>query len=150
MEDFAEITALIADRATLFRHGLIGLLKERRPSWSCADAGELDEVQAHLRVEPGDLGVFDLRLASAGGADLGRLRESFPNQKIVVLADSDERATILECLSAGANGYVLKSSTMNQLLRAIETVLSGGVFAPAALAGAPQPLPPVARQPEAG
>jgi DNA-binding NarL/FixJ family response regulator len=150
MEDFEEITVLVADRATLFRHGLIGLLKERRPGWSCAEAGALDELQAHLRAEPVDLVLLDLPLAGMpGAADLRRLREVFPNQKIVVLADGDDRATILECLAAGANGYVLKSSTMNQLLRAIETVLSGGVFAPAALAGVPQSLPCVARQPEA-
>jgi DNA-binding NarL/FixJ family response regulator len=138
MEDFEEITALIADRATLFRHGLLGLLRERRPGWSCAEAGVLDEVLAHLRVEPVDLVLFDLQLAGMpGAANLRRLRQAFPDQKIVVLADSDERATILECLAAGANGYILKSTTMNQLVRAVETILSGGVFAPAALTGAP-------------
>ena len=63
------------------------------------------------------------------------MRQEFPQQKIVVLADSDDRTAILECLAAGANGYVLKSTTMSQFLRALEIVLSGGVFAPAALAG---------------
>ena len=79
---------------------------------------------------------------------LRRLREQFPDQKIVVLADSEERETILECLAAGANGYILKSATLGQLLRAMETMLSGGVFAPAALAGLPQPAAP-AREPQA-
>ena len=58
-----------------------------------------------------------------------------------MLADTDDRTAILESLGAGVNGYVLKSTTLGQLLRALETVLSGGVFAPAALAGAPPPLP---------
>ncbi len=40
---------------------------------------------------------------------------------------------------AGANGYVLKSTSMSQLLRAMEIVLHGGVFAPAALASSPPP-----------
>jgi DNA-binding NarL/FixJ family response regulator len=138
IEEFAEITALIADRATLFRHGLRGLLKEHRPDWSCAEAGTPDEMLAHLRAEPVDLLLFDAQLA--GGIDgLRVVRHEFPQQKIVVLADSDDRAAILECLAAGANGYVLKSTTMGQLLRALETVLSGGVFAPAALAGGPVP-----------
>jgi DNA-binding NarL/FixJ family response regulator len=138
MENYDEITVLIADRATLFRRGLLGLLKECRPGWSCAEAGLLDELMAHLRVEPVDLVLLDLQVAGPGAVDLRRLREIFPNQKIVVLADDDERATILDCLAAGANGYILKSTTVNQLLRAIETVLSGDVFAPAALAGVPQ------------
>ncbi len=139
MEDFAEITALIANRATLFRYGLVGLLKQRRPGWSCAEAGVLDEVLAHLRVEPVDLLLLDLDLVGTQRAtSLRQLRESFPTQRIVVMADSDGRGTILDCLAAGANGYVLKSTTMNQLLRVMEIVLSGGVFAPATLAGMPQ------------
>ena len=138
MDEFADITLLIADRATLFRHGLRGLLREHRPSWSCAEAGLLDELQAHLRVEPVDLVLFDLQLG--GHATVQGLRQDFPRQPIIVLADSDDRASILECLAAGANGYVLKSTTLPQLVRAMETVLSGGVFAPAALAGVAQPV----------
>ena len=140
MEEFAEITALIADPATLFRHGLRGMLKEHRPGWSCAEAGSLDEVMAHLRVEPVDLVLLDLQLGGPNGlATLRQLRQEFPHQQFVVLSDSNERAAILECLTAGANGYILKSTTLPQLLRAMETVLSGGVFAPAALAGTPPP-----------
>jgi DNA-binding NarL/FixJ family response regulator len=137
IEEFAEVTALIADRATLFRHGLRGLLKEHRPDWSCAEAGTPDEMLAHLRAEPVDLLLFDMQLG--GVAALHALRQEFPQQKIVVLADTDDRTAILESLGAGVNGYVLKSTTLSQLLRALETVLSGGVFAPAALAGAPPP-----------
>ena len=149
MEDFAEITALIADRATLFRHGLVGLLKQHRPGWSCAEASVLDEVMAHLSVEPVDLLLLDLQFAGEPpGVALRQLREMFPQQKIMVFAESDDRATILECLAAGANGYILKSTTMNQLLRAMEIVLAGGVFAPAALAGVPQQTIGVAREPE--
>jgi DNA-binding NarL/FixJ family response regulator len=138
LEEFAEITALIADRATLFRHGLRGLLKEHRPDWSCAEAGTLEELLAYLGAEAVDLLMLDAQMGGIG--TLHRLRQDFPHQKIVVMADSDDRAAILECLGGGANGYVLKSTTMNQLLRALETVLSGGVFAPAALTGAPPPV----------
>lgn len=133
LEEFNEITALIADRATLFRHGLRGLLKEHRPDWSCAEADTLDEVLAHLRAEPVDLLLIDVQ--TSGMAGLRRLRGDFPQQKVVVLSDNDDRASILECLAAGANGYVLRSTTLSQLLRAVETVLAGGVFAPAALTG---------------
>ena len=67
IEEFAEVTALIADRATLFRHGLRGLLKEHRPDWSCAEADSQEEMLAHLRAEPVDLLLFDVQL---GGAPL--------------------------------------------------------------------------------
>jgi DNA-binding NarL/FixJ family response regulator len=136
-DNLTEITALIADRATLFRHGLRGLLKEHRPDWTCAEAGTFDELLTNLDAEPVDLLLFDIQLG--GVVALLELRRDFPQQKIVVLSDNDERAAILECLGAGANGYVLKSTSMSQLLRAMEIVLHGGVFAPAALTGAPPP-----------
>lgn len=142
-DDFAETTVLIADRATLFRHGLRGLLKVERPGWSFAEAGSLDELLAYLRAEPVDAVLFDLRLDMGGVSVLRRLREGFPEQRIVVMADTDERAQILECLAAGANGYILKSTTLPQLLRAMETVLSDCVFAPAGLTAAPVPRAPV-------
>ncbi len=139
-EEFAEITLLVADRATLFRHGLLGLLKEHRPRWCCAESGTLDGVLAHLRAEPVDMLLYDMQLGGQTEiASLRQLRTEFPQQLIVAMADHADRAVILESLAAGANGYVLKSTTLSQLLRAIETVLSGAVFAPATLAGAPCP-----------
>ena len=143
-DELAEITALIADRATLFRHGLRGLLKEHRPDWSCAEAGTLEELFAYLHAEAVDLLLFDIQLG--GIASLQRLRQEFPQQRIVVLSDRDDRTAILECLTSGANGYVLKSTSMSQLVRAMEIVLHGGVFAPAALASSPPPVAPVEPQ----
>jgi DNA-binding NarL/FixJ family response regulator len=131
MNEFAEITALIADRATLFRHGLRGLLKEHRPGWACAEAATFEEMLEQLRAKPVDLLLYDL-----GIGDPRRLGLEFPARAIVVLADHDERSVVLDCLAAGARGYVLKSTTFGQLLRAVETVLSGGVVAPASLTGA--------------
>jgi DNA-binding NarL/FixJ family response regulator len=136
MADFDEITVLVADRATLFRRGLVGLLKDRRPGWSCSEADVQEEVLAHLRFEPVDLVLLDQQFVDMPVAtNLRRLRVLFPNQKVVVFADTDDRTTILECLAAGANGYLLKSITMNQLMLAIETVLSDVVVAPATLSG---------------
>ena len=51
----------------------------------------------------------------------------------VVLSDQDDRTAILACLEAGAQGYILKSSSPGQFVRALETILTGGLFAPASL-----------------
>jgi DNA-binding NarL/FixJ family response regulator len=136
-DEFAELTVLIADRATLFRHGLRGLLKEHRPDWSCAEAETLEELTAYLTAEAADLLLYDIQIGGVAG--LQQLRLDYPQQKIVVLSECNERAAILDSLTAGANGYVLKSTSMSQLLRALEIVLHGGVFAPAALAGGAPP-----------
>jgi len=147
MEELAQISVVVADRYVLFRHGLVGLLQEQRPGWLFGHAASLDEMLDHLQSEPADLVLLDLQLPGLEGPeDLQRVRALCPNLTIMVMSDSGDRATILACLSAGAHGYALKSTTMSQLLRAMETVLSGGVFAPATLTGLPVAVP-VARPP---
>ncbi|MGA3402002.1 MAG: response regulator transcription factor [Acetobacteraceae bacterium] len=149
--DFEEIGALIADRLTFFRHGMIALLKDSRPGWQLAEAGTSDEVLTHLRDASPKLILLDLQLPGMHGADgVRRLRALCPTQHIVVLADSDERETILECLAAGAQGYVLKSASPSQFMRAIDTILSGDVFAPASLTGVPLRAPAAAPSVEVG
>jgi DNA-binding NarL/FixJ family response regulator len=64
-----------------------------------------------------------------------------------VLSDQDDRAAILTCLEAGAQGYILKSTNPDQFVRALETILTGGLFAPASLSGVPiHPPMPTYRQ----
>ena len=143
MEEFAQINVLIADRYVLFGRGLAGLLQEERPGWLFDHAGSLDEMLDRLRAQPADLVLLDLHLPGLSRIEgLQRVRTACPNQTIVVMADDEDRATIFGCLTAGAHGYVLRSTTMGQLLRAMETVLSGCVFAPGALTGAASPSRP--------
>lgn len=147
-QDFADVGALIADRATFFRRGLTGLLQESRPGWRLTEAGTFDEVLAQLHAGAPELVLLDLQLPGLDGIDgLRRLRALCPAQSIMVLADSDDRGTILDCLAAGAQGYVLKSANPMQFLRALDTVLSGGVFAPASLTGVPLRAPVAAAAP---
>ncbi len=134
---------LIAHRFTLVGQALVGLLAGRGPApYSAQDmvlastAAELDDL---LRDTPADLLLIDLDLSGLGGADgLRRLRRDHATLRIVVLAETDDPSTILNCLAAGVHGYVLQSGSMPQLLRALEIVEGGGVFAPATLATGPR------------
>ncbi len=137
-KQITELGALVADRQALFRHGLVGLLREARPGWSFDQAGTLDSMMERLALGSTHLILLDIDLPGLGGAEgLQQVRTAEPDCTLVVLADTDDRATILECLNNGAQGYVLKSTNPAQFLRALETVLAGGVYAPASLAGRP-------------
>ena len=141
-KECAELGVLVADRLTFFRHGLLGLLRDRRPPWHLAEAGTYAELLEHLHGGDAALVLVDLQLPGMDRADgMRRLRELFPGRRFVVLGDDDDRTTILECLSAGAQGYVLRSATPTQFLRAIDTILCGGVFAPVSLTNAPVHAP---------
>ena len=123
------------------RHALVALLREARPEWNCDDVDGLDELGQDRRVFP-TLVLIDLRLCGLEG--LRQLRLAFPHTTFVVLSDQDDRSAILTCLEAGAQGYILKSTSPDQFIRALETILTGGLYAPASLSGAPI-HPPMSR-----
>jgi DNA-binding NarL/FixJ family response regulator len=57
-----------------------------------------------------------------------------PDAQVVVLSASDSRKDILEALSAGAHGYIVKNQNMSQLVERLRHVLSGEIYVPAVLA----------------
>lgn len=135
-QDLSQRDVLVTDRQALFRHGLVGLLREAWPDWSLDHAGNLDDALRLIDSGAPDLVLLDLGLPGLCGAEgVQRFCDAYPDCSVVVLAETDDRAIILQCLGAGAQGYVLKSASPVQFLRALETVLSGGVFAPASLSG---------------
>ena len=140
VDNASKTSALIAEQHTLMRHALAALIRESRPNWACDEAAGLDELRARLLEDAPTLVLLDLRLGGPEG--LRQLRAAFPLTTFVVLSDQDDRATILACLEAGAQGYILKSSSPDQFIRALETILSGGLFAPASLSGMPIHAPP--------
>ena len=142
----AKTSALIAESHTLMRHALVALLRDERPGWYCDDVEGLTELHAKIQQLSPTLVLLDLRLCGVEG--LRQLRIGFPQTTFVVLSDQDDRASILACLEAGAQGYILKSSSPDQFVRALETILTGGLFAPASLSGMPIHPPVPLNRPE--
>jgi len=133
--DMPTTSAIIAESHTLMRRALVALVREARPNWNCEDVGDIDELRTRIGESSPTLVLIELRLCGIDG--LGQLRLAFPHTTFVVLSDQDNRASILACLEAGAQGYILKSTDPDQFIRALETILTGGIFAPASLSGMP-------------
>lgn len=144
--DMLKTSALIAESHTLMRRALVALLREARPGWDCEDVDGLDELHSRIQQSSPTLVLIDLRLCGLDG--LRQLRLAFPHTTFVVLSDQDDRAAILACLEAGAQGYILKSTNPDQFIRALETILTGGLYAPASLSGMPIHPPVAPHRPE--
>lgn len=138
---------LIAMGHTLMRRGLVALLNDVRPDWMCDDVADLDQLRANIQEISPTLVVIHLPLCGLNG--LRTLRGSFPHTTFVVLADDDDRAAILACLEAGAQGYIVTSTSPDQFVRSLETVLTGGLVAPASLSATPIHPPVPVFRPEA-
>jgi DNA-binding NarL/FixJ family response regulator len=92
-----------------------------------------------LQSKPGrelpDLVLLDLRLPGMDGLDaLPHFLSSAPEAKILILTQSDEEADVLRAISRGASGYLLKSSTVDQINEGIRNVMAGGASLDAGVA----------------
>lgn len=74
-----------------------------------------------------DIVLLDLNLPGISGLDvLPKLREILPDGKVIVLTQSGNEADVMMAIQLGASGYLLKSSTVTQIVDAIRTVAGGG------------------------
>jgi DNA-binding NarL/FixJ family response regulator len=133
---------LIADDHALVRQGLRQLLADDELGLPNASGDlaflEADGFDAALEVlatKGADLLLVDLTMPGmAGASSLRALREAHPSTKIVVITGWEDRATMLDCLGAGVHGYVPKSFATDQIVKAIEVILAGGVYVPSEIA----------------
>jgi len=78
-----------------------------------------------------DLALLDLQLGDDDGfALLVELRASYPAVPIVIISASDRRAHVLRAIDLGAMGFVCKCAANDTLLKALELVMSGGIYLP--------------------
>jgi len=102
---------------------------ETRPDYDVVGeaATGSEAVELAQRLEP-DLVLLDLSLPGIGGLALLRLLgQQQPNMKKIVVTASEDDADILEAVQAGANGYVLKTASVDSLMEQLKDVGTGGV-----------------------
>lgn len=74
-----------------------------------------------------DLILLDLRLPGMDGLEaLTWFRQALPNTKVIILTQSSAEADVLKAIQHGASGYLLKSSSADQVIDGITTVIRGG------------------------
>lgn len=133
---------LIADDHALVRQGLRQLLADDElglpnasDDLSFLEADGFDAALEVLAAKGADLLLIDLSMPGMAGANsLRALREAHPSTKIVVITGWEDRATMLDCLGAGVHGYVPKSFATDQIVKAIDVILGGGVYVPSEIA----------------
>ena len=82
-----------------------------------------------------DVILLDLKLPGLSGLEvLELLAKKAPKTRIIVLTQSDHEEDVLNAIMQGASGYLLKSSTVPQLIEGIRNVMKGGATLDARIA----------------
>jgi DNA-binding NarL/FixJ family response regulator len=125
------IRILIADDHYIVRMGLVALMSTEPDMEVVAEAADGVQAVELFRKHHPDLAVLDMRMPVRNGIETTReIRTTFPTAKVLILTAFDGGEDIHKALQAGAQGYVLKSSTGEKLIPAIRAVAAGQRWVP--------------------
>ncbi|MRR58420.1 MAG: response regulator transcription factor [Deltaproteobacteria bacterium] len=123
------IRILLADDHKIVREGLRALLEKERDIEVVAVAEDgRSATQLALELLP-DVAVIDIGMPGLNGIDATRcITVENPAVRVLVLSMHSARRYVLEALSAGAKGYILKDCASEELARAIRIVKANETY----------------------
>ena len=126
---------LIVDDHPIVRDGLKQILGDTDDLVVSGEAGNADEALALVRDSDFDLVVLDITLPGRTGIDLLRdLRRERPALPVLMLSIHPEDELGIRAVKAGASGFLSKECASDDLVRAIQLIVSGNKYISRALA----------------
>lgn len=128
----SDTTIIIADDHPLFRGALRQALASHEKGARIVEASDFDSARQAASDNPdADLMLLDLAMPGASGlTGLMMMRAEHQNIPVAVISASDDTATIRRALELGASAFISKSSGIEEIREAIDTVLEGGLWTP--------------------
>ena len=118
------IRLLIVDDHPIVRDGLRGVFAAEPDLEVVGEAA--DGAEALRRAGEADVVLMDLRMPGMGGVEaIGKLRETAPDVRVLVLTTFDTDSDVLPAIEAGATGYLLKDAPRDELVRAVRSAHRG-------------------------
>ena len=125
----AKIRIFLLEDHTVLRQAVRVMLEAEPDFEICGEAGDgRDGVRAIAELQP-NVALVDLKMPGLGGlAAVREIVSSTPATSLVVFTMYNNPTYVYETMHAGASGYVLKSATKEELVRAIRAVHQGSGF----------------------
>ncbi|MFF1924507.1 response regulator [Streptomyces sp. NPDC058221] len=117
---------VVADDQSVVREGIVMLLGLLPGIEVVGSARDGEEAVALVAEHSPDVVLMDLRMPRCDGVEATRrIRKDFPDTQVVVLTTFAEDDSLFPALRAGARGYLTKDAGGDEIVRAVEAVLSG-------------------------
>jgi len=131
MKSAAKIRVLVADDHYVVRMGVTAIINNEPDMEVVAEAANGSQaIEQFIQHEP-DLTLLDSRMPLKSGVQAAKeIRDRRGNARILMLTAFDGDEDIYKALTAGAQGYILKSSTGVQLVPALRAVAAGKEWIP--------------------
>jgi|ERR1700693_517237 DNA-binding NarL/FixJ family response regulator len=120
---------IVADDHRLVRAGFCSLLAGTSFLEIVAEAGDGREVLREIEHHRPDMVIMDISMPNLNGIDaLIRIKEEFPETKVLIVSMHSDEEYIVRALRAGASAYVLKDAAVAELELAVKSVAAGRTF----------------------
>lgn len=121
-----KIRCLLVDDHTLVRQGIRQLLDREADIEVVEEASCAEEGVAKTRELRPDVVLMDVAMPGLSSFEAVRqIRKHSPGSKILFLTMYDDEEYVVECMEAGAAGYILKDAPLQQLITAVREVYRG-------------------------
>ncbi len=124
-----QTTLVLADDHPIVRSGIRRILETREDFEVVGEAANGQEVVEVVHEMQPDVALVDIQMPRLSGVDATRcIAKSDPQTRVLVLSVHDSGSCVEEALRAGAAGYLVKTAGLEEILRAVDAIRSGGSY----------------------
>ncbi len=123
------IKIFITDDHYMVVEGIRSLLQQEKNIEWMGHAMNAASCLSYLQTHQPDVLLLDINLPDKSGIDLCKeIKDQYPSVRVMGLSSFNQQSYIEKMIANGANGYVLKNATREELVEGIETVMRGELF----------------------
>jgi len=120
------IRVLLADDHAIVRAGIRQFLERAGDIQVVAEADDGEMAKVLIQQKQPDVAVLDIQMPKSSGIEVTRwVRANTPGVGVLILTAFDDNPYVLAVLQAGANGYILKTASPADLIKAVRDVNDG-------------------------
>lgn len=125
---------ILADEHILFLQGVKKIISDMPGIQVVGEAYDGLEALSLIKEKLPDCAILDISMPRLSGIEVAReIRRLLPEIKILILTMHKNKEYLYHALGAGAQGYLLKEDSDEELLAALETIRKGAIYVTKAL-----------------